>query len=57
MARAFGRVDLTDGGEKFMIFRSRKDPEDEWMIVEDRGYVVRKFDRRSFEDAMQSLLE
>jgi hypothetical protein len=56
MARAFGRVDLTNGGEKFMIFRSRMDPE-EWMIVEERGYVAKKFDRQAFEDAMQSLLE
>jgi hypothetical protein len=57
MKRAFGRVDMTDGGEKFMLFRSQRDPSDEWMIVEDRGYVVRKFDRQAFEEAMQSLLE
>jgi hypothetical protein len=57
MSRAFGRVDMTDGGEKFMLFRSQMDPSDEWVIVEDRGYVVRKFDRQAFEEAMQSLLE
>jgi hypothetical protein len=57
MNRAFGRVDLTDGTEKFMLFRSQKDPSDEWMIVEDRGYTVRKFDRPAFEEALQSLLE
>lgn len=56
MARALGRVDLTDGGEKFLIFRSRTDP-DEWVIAAERGYVVKRFDRRSFEEAMQSLLE
>jgi hypothetical protein len=57
MNRAFGRVDITDGAEKFMLFRSQKDPSDEWMIVEDRGYTVRKFDRPAFEEAIQSLLE
>ena len=57
MNRAFGRVDMTDGGEKFMLFRSEKDPSDEWVIVDDRGYVVRKFDRQTFEEAMQRLLE
>jgi hypothetical protein len=57
MNRAFGRVDMTDGGEKFMLFRSQKDPSDEWVIVDDREYVVRKFDRQSFEEAMQRLLE
>ncbi len=57
MARAFGRVDMTNGGEKFTIFRSRKDPSDEWMIVEDWGHVVRKFDRQAFEEAMQILLK
>jgi hypothetical protein len=57
MNRAFGRVDMTDGAEKFMLFRSQKGPSDEWVIVDDRGYVVRKFDRQTFEEAMQRLLE
>ena len=57
MTRAFGRVDLTDGGEKFMLFRTQKDPSDEWMIVEDRGYTVTKFNRQTFEEAMLRLLE
>jgi hypothetical protein len=56
MRRSFGRIDLTDGSEKFMLFRSQKDPSDEWMIVEDRTYVVRKFHRQSFDQAMQRLL-
>ncbi len=49
MKRSFGRVNLTDGVEKFMLFRSQKDHSDEWQIVEDRTYVVRKFHRQSFE--------
>jgi hypothetical protein len=55
--QCFGRVDLTDGGEKFMLFRSQMDPSDEWIIVEDKGYTAKKFDRQSFEEAMQSLLQ
>jgi hypothetical protein len=55
--RAFGRVDLTDGGKKFMLFRSQEDPSDRWVIVEDEGYTVDRFDRRAFDEAMQSLLE
>jgi hypothetical protein len=30
---------------------------DEWVIVEDEGYTVDRFDRQAFEKAMQSLLE
>jgi hypothetical protein len=57
MNRAFGRVDMTSGGEKFMLFRSQKDPSDEWVIVEEEGYTARKFDCQAFEEAIQSLLE
>jgi hypothetical protein len=57
MNRALGRVDMTDGTEKYMLFRTQKDPSDEWVIVEERGYTTRKFDRPAFEEAIQSLLE
>jgi hypothetical protein len=57
VTRSFGRVDLTDGGEKFMLFRSQKDPSDEWVIVEDKSYTLKKFNREAFEEATQSLLE
>jgi hypothetical protein len=55
--RAYGRVDISSGGKKFLLFRAQKDPVDEWVIVEDEGYTVKKFDRESFEEAMKSLLE
>lgn len=55
--RAFGRVDLIGGGQKYLLYRSQTDPNDEWVIVEDDGFVVRKLDRPAFEEAMQSLLE
>jgi hypothetical protein len=54
--RAFGRVDLTDGDKSYLLFRTLKEPADEWVIVEDEGYTVDRFDRRTLEEAMQSLL-
>src|SRR5947208_2611814 len=57
MNRSFGRVDMTDGGDKLMLFRTRKDPSDEWVIVEQVGYTIRKLDRQAFEEALLSLLE
>ena len=55
--RAFGRVDLTSGERRFLLFRSQKEPEDVWAIVEDEGFTVKRFDRESFDEAMQSLLQ
>ncbi len=55
--RAFGRADLVAGGKKYLLYRSQADPTDDWVIVEDDGFAVRRLDRRSFEEAMQSLLE
>jgi hypothetical protein len=57
VTRSFGRVDLTDGGEKYMLFRTQKDPCDEWVIVEDRGYTFRKCGREAFENAMLNFLQ
>jgi hypothetical protein len=57
VARAFGRVDLTDGDKSFLLFRSRKDPDDEWVVLEDDGLRAKRFDRESFEEAMIGLLE
>ncbi len=57
VTRSFGRVDLTDGGEKFMLFRSQKDPSDEWVIVEEKAYTLKRFDREAFEEATLSLLQ
>lgn len=57
VARAYGRVDLTDGLRKFMIFRVEKDPEDRWNIVEQDGFRMQAFDQSTFEGAFKSLLE
>jgi len=55
--RAYGRVDLTDGLRKFMIFRIEKDPEDRWNIIEQDGFRMQTFDQSAFEEAFKSLLE
>jgi hypothetical protein len=55
--RAYGRVDLTDGLRKFLIFRVERDPEDRWNIIEQDGFRMRAFDQTAFEDAFKSLLE
>jgi hypothetical protein len=55
--RAQGRVDLTNGEWKYMLYRFVLDQDDRWMIVDDRDYRKRPFDQSSFEEAMVSLLE
>ena len=57
VARAFGRVDLKSGDRKYLLFRSQIEPNESWVIVEDEGFTVKRFDRDSFEEAMQSLLQ
>jgi len=55
--RAFGRVDMTDGEKKFLLFRTEVAPADEWVILEDEGFTFKRFTRESFEEAAQSLLQ
>jgi hypothetical protein len=55
--RAYGRVDMTNGLSKFMLFRVEKEPEDRWNIIEQDSYHMRPFNQTSFEEALQSLLE
>ena len=57
VSRAFGRVDLTDGLQKFMIFRVEKDPEDRWSLIEQDGFRLQPFDRSAFEEAFKALLQ
>jgi hypothetical protein len=56
MPRAFGRVDLTNGLEKYLIFRDAVEPEDRWRILDEDRHEARPFDRQSFEDALRDLL-
>ncbi len=57
VSRAYGRVDLTDGLQKFMIFRIEKVPEDRWSIIEQDGFRMQAFDQVAFEGAFKALLE
>jgi hypothetical protein len=54
--RPYGRVDMTNGLDKFKIFRTEKDPTDRWTIVEQDSSRIELFDRNSFESAFKSLL-
>ena len=55
--RAYGRVNLSDGLKKFMIFRVEKDSEDRWNIIEQDGFRMQALDQAAFEEAFKSLLE
>ena len=55
--RAYGRVDLTDGLTKYMIFRVEREPEDRWSIIEQDSYRRQPLNQDSFEAAFQDLLE
>jgi hypothetical protein len=57
VSRAYGRVDLTDGLQKFMIFRVQRDPDDRWSIIEQDGFRMQPFDQLAFEQAFKTLLE
>jgi hypothetical protein len=57
VSRAYGRVDLTDGLQKYMIFRVEKVPDDRWNIIEQDGFRMRAFDQAAFEEAFKALLE
>ena len=55
--RAYGRVDLSNGLEKFMLFRVEKEPDDRWSIIGQDRPLMELLDQSTFEAALQSLLE
>jgi hypothetical protein len=55
--RAYGRVDMTNGLDRYMIFRTEMDPDDRWVMIEQNEPLMEQFDRKSFESALKSLLE
>ncbi len=55
--RSYGRVDMTNGVSKFLLFRTQVEPSDRWIIVDEDAYVTRDLDRGTFDAAMQSLLQ
>lgn len=54
--QAHGRVDLTDGFDRFHIYRERVDPDDVWVSVKREGYEKQSFDQAAFESHMKVLL-
>jgi hypothetical protein len=54
--RSEGRVDMTNGVEKYMLYRAVTPQGKEWMIVEDEQYRVIPLTREAFEAALQDLL-
>ena len=55
--RAYGRVDMTNGLDRFMIFRTELEPGDHWIITEEDEPLLERFERESFDSAFQSLLK
>jgi hypothetical protein len=55
--RAYGRVDMTNGLDRYLIFRTAKEPDDHWTIIQEDGPLMEPFDQESFEAALKSLLE
>ena len=54
--RSEGRVDMTNGVDKFMLYRAITQNGKEWMIVDDEDYEVRSLTKATFEEALQELL-
>jgi hypothetical protein len=53
---AGGRVDVTDGERKHMLFRSVQDGQDHWYVMMAEKAGLAPFDRRSLEEILQDLL-
>jgi hypothetical protein len=55
--RAYGRVDMSNRLDKYMIFRLEKELDGPWIIIEEDGYRSQPFNRDTFESAFQTLLK
>jgi hypothetical protein len=55
--RAEGRVDITDGARKYTLYRLVDDGSEQWVIVDDRDYRTKPFDRIAFDDAILDLFQ
>lgn len=54
--RAEGRVDMSNGVEKYMLYHVVTPDGKKWFIVDDRDYEVRELTKPAFEAALQDLL-
>ena len=52
---ADGRVDITDGIRKYMLYRTLKDGQETWYAVDER-FQAAPLDRSRFEAILQDLL-
>ena len=55
--RVHGRVDMTNGLDKYLIFRVEMEPRDRWSIIEQDSSLLEPFDQDSFASALKGLLE
>lgn len=54
--RAEGRVDMTNGAEKYMLYRVVTSEGEKWVLVDDDKYSVKDLTKETFEAALQDLL-
>jgi hypothetical protein len=54
--RVEGRVDMTNGAEKYLLYRAVTPSGKKWVIVDDDDYSVKDLDKDAFEAALQDLL-
>jgi hypothetical protein len=54
--RAEGRVDITDGVRKYILYRSLQDGQERWFLL-DQDFRPHPLDRARLEAALQDLLE
>lgn len=52
---AEGRVDITNGSYKYILFRKLTDAGEQWLIQDERS-AIRPLDREQFETILQDLL-
>lgn len=52
--RAEGRVDITDGVRKYILYRIAAT--NSWKVVDPQTYVVKDFEREDFEKILEALL-
>jgi hypothetical protein len=55
--RVHGRVDMTDGLDKYLIFRVETDPQDRWSIIKQESSRLEPFDEDAFAAALKGLLQ
>jgi len=53
--RAQGRVDITDGGERYILYRTFKDGQESWYAL-DESFKAAPFDRKRLEAILLDLL-